>query len=227
MEEQRLIQSYGRKRARGLSGAQKASLETLYDLYGVSVPESETNPNNFFTTDYAQVYCEIGFGNGEHLIQNAKNHPGVAFIGCEPFENGVAATLAKIQEQKLSNVRIYKGDARILLDKIADNSFDCFYVLFPDPWHKKRHHKRRLLSEDFIKTLQCKAKSGGQLVVATDCEDYMQQVQETLKRLHLSHEDDLNILRKKPDWFLNTKYESKAISQNRSCYYQKITLNTK
>lgn len=227
MEEKRLIQSYGRKRARGLSDAQKTNLESLYNLYGISVPEAETNPKDFFLNDYQQMYCEIGFGNGEHLIQNAKNHPNIAFIGCEPFENGVAATLAKIHEQKLSNVRIYKGDARVLLDKIKDSSFDCFYVLFPDPWHKKRHHKRRLLSEDFIKTLQRKAKSEGQLVIATDCEDYMQQIQETLKTLNLSHEDDLNTLQEKPDWFLNTKYESKAISQNRPCYYQKIALNAK
>ena len=165
---------------------------------------------------------EIGFGNGEHLIKNAMQNPQIAFIGCEPFENGVAVTLKEIEEKKLRNIRIYNGDARILLEKLKQNTINRFYVLFPDPWIKKKHHKRRILSEEFIKNIQM--NHPGELAIATDCKEYMEDVLNHLNNLGIHYCDDLELLSQQPDWFLGSKYQQKALNKGENCYYLKIDI---
>ncbi len=225
MIENRLIQTYGRKRARGLSDSQKKDLENLYTLYGISVPSYIIHPSVFFEKSFQGFYVEIGFGRGEHLIENAINHPEIGFIGCEPFENGVAAALREVEIHQLKNVKIFKGDARLLLEKLEQHTINRFYVLFPDPWTKKRHHKRRILSVEFIKKLCEKCTEvDGELIAATDSEDYMLNILDNLDDLNISHSSDLNELSHKPKWFLQTRYEQKALSQGKSCYYLKVLL---
>jgi len=135
-----IIQSYGRRRSHGLSEAQKDALLNLTNEYGINLPTQTLNPAIFFN-GISKIFVEIGFGAGEHLIQNAIQNSEVGFIGCEPFENGVAKALKAIHENNLKNVKIFNGDARFLLDFFENSSIDRFYILFPDPWTKKRHHK--------------------------------------------------------------------------------------
>jgi len=222
VQEMKYLPSFGRKRARGLSETQKNNLVDLYEIYGLEIPEEEIHPETLFSIPFEKIYVEVGFGHGEHLIHNAMLNPKIGFIGCEPFENGVAATLKEINDHNLHNVRIYKGDARLILEKLQKNTIDRVYVLFPDPWHKKRHHKRRILSVEFIEDLR--KSQVKELVVATDCREYMESVLENLNQLKISVADDLETLSQKPDWFLSTRYEQKALSKGAKCYYLKVEL---
>ena len=222
VQELKYLPSFGRKRARGLSETQKNNLVDLYEIYGLKVPEGEIHPKTLFDIPFEKIYVEVGFGHGEHLIQNALLNPKIGFIGCEPFENGVAATLKEIRDHNLQNVRIYKGDARLILEKLRKNTIDRVYVLFPDPWHKKRHHKRRILSEEFIENLR--KNQIKELVVATDCREYMESVLENLAQLKIPSPDNIEMLLQKPDWFLSTRYEQKALAKGEKCYYLKSKL---
>lgn len=222
-----IIQSYGRRRSHGLSEAQKDALLNLASEYGITLPTKILNPAIFFN-GISKIFVEIGFGAGEHLIQNAIQNPEVGFIGCEPFENGVAKALKAIHENNLKNVKIFNGDARFLLDFFENSSIDSFYILFPDPWTKKRHHKRRLLSKEFItKTLYSKLKPYGKLIIATDCENYMEEVAKIIKNAPEFYApiSDLKQLQTRPEWFIPTRYEQKAISHGKKPYYLKVEKN--
>jgi len=224
MQEMKFLPSFGRKRARGLSETQKNNLVHLYETYGIEIPEEEIHPKTLFDIPFEKIFIEIGFGHGEHLIQNAMQNPKIGFIGCEPFENGVAATLKEIRDNNLQNVRIYKGDARLVLEKLQKNTIDRIYVLFPDPWHKKRHHKRRILSAEFIDNLR--KNQVKELVVATDYREYMESVLENLAQLKIPAPGDIESLSQKPNWFLSTRYEQKALAKGEKCYYLKVDLTT-
>lgn len=222
IQKMKYLPSFGRKRARGLSDTQKNNLIYLYETYGIEIPKEEIHPQTLFNISFEKIYVEIGFGHGEHLIQNAMLNPKIGFIGCEPFENGVAATLKEIRDHNLQNVRIFKGDARLVLEKFQTNSVDRVYVLFPDPWHKKRHHKRRILSAEFIDNLR--KNQVKELVVATDCKEYMESVLENMAQLKIPAPDNIETLSQKPDWFLSTRYEQKALAKGEKCYYLKVEL---
>lgn len=215
--QQRIIRTYGRTRAHGLSQTQENNLQTLYPVWGITLPEEKTDPRKFFTQNFNLISFEIGFGNGEHLIEIAKKNPNIGFIGCEPFENGVVAALVDIQKNNLSNVRIYKGDARELLARLIDFSIDRMYILFPDPWRKKKHHKRRLISEDFLQLMREKIKPYSCTVIATDHEDYRNDILKLLHDNKTTFNEELIYIR--PSCFLGTKYERKAVAKGIKCAY--------
>ena len=121
----------------------------------------------------AEAWLEIGFGGGEHLAAQAAKRPDVLFIGAEPFQNGVASALRHIDEAALTNVRVHDGDARELLARIPDASLERIFILFPDPWPKARHHKRRLLQRDTAVELARVLKPGGRLRFASDWANYV------------------------------------------------------
>lgn len=208
-----MLRSYGRRRARSLSQAQQKVLNE--SEYQISIPPEITEPLEFFKSLNTQkIILEIGFGTGEHLIKNALKNPSIAFIGCEPFENGAAAALRAIELHNIKNIRIFKGDARELLEKLSHKSFFRIYVLFPDPWPKKRHHSRRLLSSSFIKFLFTKLEDFGSLNIASDSDDYIKEI---LKNMDVN--EDIQKFAPHPNCFLGTKYERKAIEKHKTCYY--------
>lgn len=222
-----LIQSYGRKRSHGLSESQKSDIKELLKHYGITtLPTTFIKPIHFFLNwDVSRrTYVEIGFGAGEHLIKNATQNPTVAFIGCEPFENGVVQALRAIRSNGLKNVRIFNGDARLLLEKFDTETVDKFYILFPDPWPKQRYHKRRLVSENFVRNfLHAKLKQGGEIVIATDCADYMRSIVVIFTKILADHfqviKNNLGELQARPDWFISTRYERKAIANGLCPFY--------
>jgi tRNA (guanine-N7-)-methyltransferase len=118
------------------------------------------------------LILEIGFGGGEHLVAQAGAQPEARFVGVEPFINGVASCLRHIEESGVQNVRLHQGDARDVIARLPDASLDLVYILFPDPWPKARHHKRRLIQPEFLRDLARVLKAGGEVRFATDWANY-------------------------------------------------------
>lgn len=164
---------YGRAAGKPLSKRQQTLIDDL--LPKLAIPETgqgELFPAVLFSAATQGVWLEIGFGGGEHLAGQAARHPGTAFVGAEPFVDGVAKLLTAIDEQGLSNIRLRRGDARDLVSTFSDASIDRAFILFPDPWPKARHRKRRLVQPDFVAELARILKPGAKLRFATDWADY-------------------------------------------------------
>jgi len=176
---QRPIRSFVRRQGR-ITLAQNAALETLWPVFGLD-PGLPFDPRAVFGRE-APLILEIGFGNGDSLAQMAAAAPEKDFLGVEVHRPGVGHLLLRVQELGLRNVRVYCADAvEILRGRIADNGLDGEQVFFPDPWHKKRHHKRRLINAGFAALLAAKLKPQGVLHCATDWEPYAEQMLEVLE----------------------------------------------
>ena len=164
---------------------------------------------------------EVGFGGGEHLAEQARRNPDTGFIGCEPFENGVAKLLTQVQASRLRNVRVVPDDARDILVRLPDASLSFVFVLFPDPWPKLRHHKRRFIQTRTLDQIHRLLKPGGELRIATDHTDYGQWALMHLMRDHrfewaATRAADWRV--RPADW-VPTRYEQKALKAGRSCIY--------
>ena len=162
---------YGRRQGHKLHPRQARLVENLLPQLRVT-PEAVAR-GDVPSRDFAQSVLEIGFGGGEHLAAQAQNHPDTGFIGCEPFVNGVAKLLLEIERRNLKNVKIYDHDARDLMDILPAASFDQIYLLYPDPWPKLRHHKRRFVSPENLAHLHRLLKPEGRLMIASDIADYI------------------------------------------------------
>jgi tRNA (guanine-N7-)-methyltransferase len=171
----RAIRSFVRREGR-ITEAQKRALEELLPRYGVAPGEAPLDFVALFGRD-APVHVEIGFGNGEALAAMASAHPENNYLGIEVHRPGVGALLRRLEAEGLANVRVASTDAKELLARrIAEGSLSAVYIFFPDPWHKQRHHKRRLVQAEFVALLARKLKPGGLLHLATDWEDYAQHM---------------------------------------------------
>lgn len=164
MEDHRPIRSFGRIKARTLKPRQAALMEAL--LPHLALPEEGA------IAVLGPTVLEIGFGGGEHLVAQAAAHPDQNFIGVEPFMNGVASCLRHIEESGVQNVRLHMGDARDVVSRLREASVDLCYILFPDPWPKARHHKRRLIQPEFLDELARVLKPGAEVRFATDWANY-------------------------------------------------------
>lgn len=164
------LRSFGRIKSRTIKPRQAALMDTL--LPRIRVPAEPFDPRALMP-GAAEVWLEIGFGGGEHLAAQAARRPEVLIVGAEPFQNGVASALRHIDEQGLENVRLKDGDARELLSHLPDASLERVFILFPDPWPKARHHKRRLVQAEVVAELARVLKPGGKLRFASDWADYV------------------------------------------------------
>jgi tRNA (guanine-N7-)-methyltransferase len=173
------LRSYGRLKSRPIKPRQAALMETR--LPGLRVPAEAFDPHHLLPPA-AEVWLEIGFGGGEHMAAQAARRPDVLVIGAEPFQNGVASAVRHIAEQGLANVRLHDGDVRELLARLPDASLARVFVLFPDPWPKARHHKRRLLQAETVAELARVLKPGGRLRFASDWADYVDWALERFSR---------------------------------------------
>lgn len=164
---------YGRRQDKSLRARPAQLMETLLPKVGVADPV--TTPVDV-AKDFPgarELWFEIGFGGGEHLAWQAAQNPEVGFYGAEPFVNGVAKLLTKMDDNELSNIRVLFGDARPLLEAFPDGALSKIFVLHPDPWPKKRHFKRRMISPWFFKEAARALRPGGELRVASDIADYI------------------------------------------------------
>ncbi len=207
---ERPIRTFGRIKSRAIKSRQAALLETL--LPRILVPEAPFEPRALMP-GAAQVWLEIGFGGGEHLAGRAAARPDVLLLGAEPFLNGVASALRHIEEGGLGNIRLHAGDARDLMARLPDASLARLFILFPDPWPKARHHKRRLVGPEFITEAARVLEPGGRLLFATDWEDYANQA---LVRFLASPDfrwtaDTADDWRRAPPDHVPTRYEAKRL----------------
>ena len=163
------------------------------------------------------VWLEIGFGAGEHLAAQAQRHREINFIGCEVFENGIAKLLERMERQRLDNIRVFNQDARLLIEAMPTASVDRVSILFPDPWPKRRHAKRRIISRETLDSLATIMKDGAELRVATDDRDYVCWIIERLT----DHPAFEWLARRRTDWrerpadWPPTRYEEKALAAGR------------
>jgi tRNA (guanine-N7-)-methyltransferase len=164
------LRSYGRLKTRTIKPRQAALVENL--LPALRPPPGPFDPRRLMP-GAAEVWLEIGFGGGEHMAAQAKRYPGVLVLGAEPFQNGVASALRHVEEQALSNVRIHDGDARELMARLPDASLERVFILFPDPWPKARHNKRRIVQAETVAEFARLLKPGGKLRFASDWADYV------------------------------------------------------
>ena len=162
-------------------------------------------------------WLEIGFGGGEHLAHQAALHPGISFLGAEPFVNGVAKLLALIEDSNLQNVRIHDSDARDLLEVLPDQCFERIYLLYPDPWPKSRHKRRRFVSPETIGQFHRILLPGGQFYFASDIEDYVNWTREHVA-VHGGFDEDGDVSQPYENW-IETRYEAKARREGRGSSY--------
>jgi len=209
---------YGRRLGRPLSVHQELLFKTL--LPRISVPAGALDLSAMFPGANAFA-LEVGFGGGEHVAAQSRAHRDMGFIACEPYLNGVAKLLMQIEAGKLENIRVHEGDARDVLGRIPDRSLSVAYVLFPDPWPKLRHHKRRFIQTRTLDELARLLKPGAELRVATDHMDYARWA-----LAHLMNDARFRWTatcaadwRVRPEGWPATRYEQKALTAGRYCVY--------
>jgi tRNA (guanine-N7-)-methyltransferase len=207
------LRSFGRIKSRALKPRQAALFDTL--LPTIALPDPAAGPIDplALMPEATEAWLEIGFGGGEHLAAQAVRHPTALMIGCEPFLNGVGSALRHIEEGGLTNVRLHADDARAVMAALPDASLDRVMILFPDPWHKVRHNKRRLVQDETAMEIARLLKPGGRLRFVTDWKDYADWALERFERtpglVWLAEEAD--DWRRPPDDHVVTRYEEKKL----------------
>ncbi|HEX6103369.1 MAG TPA: tRNA (guanine(46)-N(7))-methyltransferase TrmB [Alphaproteobacteria bacterium] len=216
------LQLYGRRRGRRLRAGQQALLSELLPKLRIELPPpgGHLDPTALFP-DAREVWLEIGFGGGEHLAWQAARHPKIGFIGAEFFLNGVAGLLGHLARGGIGNVRIHPDDARPLLKALPDRSIGRAFLLFPDPWPKARHARRRFVGPENLAELARILKAGAELRIASDDPGYVAWALE-----HLTRSPDFQWLARGPlDWRVRpddwppTRYEEKASKAGRRPAY--------
>ena len=216
---------YGRIKGKALNAAQDRYLEEDLPRLSVAGITREENPERT-PLDMQELaggrplWLEIGFGGGEHLVHQALQNPDVQFLGVEPYVNGVAMLLGKMRKAGVNNIKLHMGDARNLMDVLPDEAVSKAFLLYPDPWPKLRHHRRRFVTPEHLIPLNRCLKTGTKFRVATDVEDYVRQ---TLGEVPKAGFDWLAEGPK--DWrapwgdWTSTRYEQKALREGRTPHY--------
>ena len=214
------LRSYGRRKAKPLSDRKTRLMGELLPQLRVDLGEPY-EPRALFPHGIDAVWLEIGFGAGEHLLAQAEQHPDLGFIGCEPFINGMASLLGSVESRGLTNIRVHDGDARDVLAWLPEGSIGRIFLLFPDPWPKLRHRKRRLLSKETALALARVLEPGGELRFASDDRDYAAEALLVLQRsgqFTWLAESAADWRSRGHDW-PETRYERKALSEGRNPVY--------
>ncbi|MCJ8323828.1 MAG: tRNA (guanosine(46)-N7)-methyltransferase TrmB [Rhizobiales bacterium] len=213
---------HGRTFVKGMSQRQFDLLADFLPKVALDVGALKVDGvQSLFDTQKGEYWMEVGFGGGEHLARLAREHPDVGFIGCEPFQNGVAKLLIEVEDDNIGNIAVHSDDARTVLDALPDASLDKLFLLYPDPWHKSKHHKRRFICAENMVQIARVLKPGAVFFVASDIPDY---VSWTLR--HLQNDENFEWLAEQDtDWlqppkgWQATRYEAKAQRHGRKSAY--------
>lgn len=204
---------YGRRKGRALNATQQDALDNSLPRHLLHI-DRLAGPATLFDKPVTALWMEVGFGSGEHLLAQAQAHPDIGLIGCEPFLNGVAKLARDIEAASVDTIKVYPDDARHVLDALPDESVSRIFVLFPDPWPKKRHNMRRFIGPENLPRLARVLTDGGELRCATDHPDYLDWM-----LYHAGQHPDFTWLAERPsDWQQRpkdqppTRYETKALA---------------
>lgn len=222
------LKTFGRRGGRPLSGRQKVLMEEVLPPLQVPLqPDRLLDPQQVFP-DHEEIWLEIGFGGGEHVSGQAGANPQAGILASEVFYEGIAKLLGQIEDAKLQNVRIWPEDGRELVDGLQDKCIDRAFILFPDPWPKARHQKRRIIQPDFLNALARILKPGGRVRFATDVRSY---ADEALERFLAHPAFDwtatcANDWRNAPADHVQTRYQEKKLGDIDPVYYDFSIQNT-
>jgi tRNA (guanine-N7-)-methyltransferase len=219
---------YGRRHGKPLRPTQRRHLEEL--LPGLAVPgirpsappeAPRIDPAALFPAPKQDLWLEIGFGGGEHLHHLALAHREIGFIGCEPFVNGVAMLLGKIARSDPGNIRIHPGDARDLVERLPEGALGRVFLLYPDPWPKTRHHKRRYANPENLAPLARAMRGGAELRLATDIADYADHAVAAVAETGCFEPVTIDEPARAEAWegWPGTRYEAKALREGRRPHY--------
>lgn len=216
---------YGRRRGKHLRDSQEVYLQEDLDALSPGAVDWEDNPSRTpLDLDGLfggrETWLEVGFGGGEHMVHQASLNPDIGIIGCEPYINGVAMLLGKIRRAGVDNLRVYPGDVRDMFDVLPPASIARAFLLYPDPWPKARHHRRRFVTPEHLEPLARVLKPGAIFRVATDIPDYVRQTLEQVPRHGFTWLAETPEDWRKPwgDW-ISTRYEQKALREGRVPHY--------
>jgi tRNA (guanine-N7-)-methyltransferase len=212
---------YGRRMTRPLSTSQQVVFDVALDR--LQIPQDLLKRGNLgvadiFGKDFPGFWFEIGFGNGDHLKNEALAHPDTAFFGAEPFINGMANFLKSIHGQDERNIRVYMDDAMTVIDALADQVLDGIFILNPDPWPKKRHWKRRIVQTEHVEKFVRVLKPGGKLIMTTDIGDLAEWMA-SHAAAHSSLQEISKDRQISPPGWIPTKYEQKGAAKGRTQTY--------
>ena len=208
----RTIRSFVRRSGR-ITVAQKKAWDKYWAVYGINPEAGPLDLSTLFQNNNQRFILEIGFGNGENLVDCAKKDPNSNFIGIEVYPSGIGQCLINANKYDLKNLRLFCNDAVDVFNKqIANESLDVINIFFPDPWPKKRHHKRRLISEDFIVLIKSKLRQNGLVHICTDWADYGRDISALFESMK-----EFKPLEKFPKR-LHTKFEKKGLASGHSIY---------
>jgi tRNA (guanine-N7-)-methyltransferase len=215
---------YGRRKGRPLRARHRHLMETLLPHVKVTIAEDQIPFDHgrlFGDQLYEEIWLEIGFGAGEHLITQAQRNPHVGILGCEVFLNGVASLLMQMDIQKIKNIRLYTDDARHLIQYLPPRFIHRVFILFPDPWPKQRHHKRRLISNVFISEMARIISPGGELRLASDDQNYVKHMVNIMNENpnFTATPSFLNAPHTSPEDWVETRYEKRGKRKGHLCSY--------
>ncbi len=224
---------YGRRKGRALADAQQDILDECLARWGIDraaieqAKDNSLDPADFFKPSTAnrqplpEYWLEIGFGQGEHILAQAQRNPQIGLIGAEPFVNGLAKVASTIKENAISNIRIFPHDVRHLLPKLQDGCLARVFLFFPDPWPKKRHEKRRFISQENLQTLARVIKRGGAFFFASDDPTYQRWATEQMAAQDFFRCKTLPgpFTESEPDFWVETRYQKKANRAGRISLY--------
>tara|TARA_A100001015_G_scaffold53567_1_gene58687 strand:- start:1590 stop:2270 length:681 start_codon:yes stop_codon:yes gene_type:complete len=218
--QEKKIRSFVNRKGRKLSDNKKNLLE---DAKKSKILLNEEDFSNIakIAKNYEEVTFEIGFGSGEHIAHIAKLYPKRLFIGCEPFELGVTKLLAKIRAEKINNILIYNNDALDLLKSLPDNLINKLYILYPDPWPKKRHNKRRIINNENLALFAKKMANNAKILIATDHNDYASWIISHLinnKNFKWLINNVEEVFTEPNEWH-KTKYQKKSLDNKDKHYF--------
>jgi len=207
--EQDSVRTY-RLRGSRITGPQQSALDKYWGIYGMEYSEDPIDIPRLFP-DAKNVILEIGFGMGEATALIGRDFPETGFVAVEVHKPGIGKLMARIEELELKNIRIIEGDAHpILKTMIADKTVDGIHLFFPDPWPKKRHHKRRIVNQEFLKLIHSKIKDGGYIHIATDWVPYAETIQEVFAASPLF----IGGVVERPEWRPVTRFEGQGITKD-------------
>ena len=213
------IRSFGRIKAKNITDYDNNLLNNFLPKHSMNIGDkldkSRTN------------HLEVGFGYGESIVHRAQNNRNINYIGCEAYTKGVASLLDKIKTNRIENLKVFYGDARILIENLEDNSLDKIFILFPDPWPKKRHNKRRIISEEFLALISKKLKNNGELFFASDIINYVEWTIEKIEnnKSFIAKFNNIEECLIEPEWWIETRYQAKAKEQGRKSYFLEYKLD--